>query len=76
MNVELREVTRDNLHDVLALAVAPEQQPYVSPNAKSIAEAHFDPSAWFRVVAAGDELVDSSWSTATRPRGSSTSGGS
>jgi 4-hydroxy-3-methylbut-2-enyl diphosphate reductase len=33
MDVSLREVTRDNLHDILALAVAPEQQPYVSTNA-------------------------------------------
>lgn len=57
MNVSLREVTSRNLHDVLALAVSPEQSSYVATNAKSIAEAHFEPKAWFRAIAAGDELV-------------------
>jgi diamine N-acetyltransferase len=57
MEVFLREVTAENVHDVLALAVAPEQTGYVSTNAKSIAEAHFEPRAWFRAVAAGDSLV-------------------
>jgi diamine N-acetyltransferase len=57
MEVSLCEVTRDNLFDVLALEVAPAQTGYVSPNAKSIAEAHFEPKAWFRAIASGDELV-------------------
>ena len=57
MDVSLREVTAENVHEVLALAVAPEQVGYVSTNAKSIAEAHFEPRAWFRAVAADDELV-------------------
>jgi diamine N-acetyltransferase len=57
MDVVFREVTSDNLGEVLALVVAPEQLSYVSANAKSIAEAHFEPKAWFRAVAAGDELV-------------------
>jgi diamine N-acetyltransferase len=57
MDVSLREVTRENLFDVLALAVAPEQEAYVSANAKSIAEAHFEPKAWFRAIAGDDELV-------------------
>jgi diamine N-acetyltransferase len=57
MDVSLREVTRDNVHDILALAVAPEQQPYVSTNAKSIAEAYFEPKAWFRAVVAGNQPV-------------------
>jgi diamine N-acetyltransferase len=57
MDISLQEVTRENVHEVLALAVAPEQASYVSTNAKSIAEAHYEPRAWFRAIAAGDELV-------------------
>jgi diamine N-acetyltransferase len=48
--VELREITRDSLPAVLDLAVEPEQQQYVATNARSIAEAHFEPRAWFRAV--------------------------
>jgi diamine N-acetyltransferase len=57
MDVALREVTADNLQAVLALEVAPEQSEYVASNAKSIAEAHYEPRAWFRAIADGDELV-------------------
>ena len=57
MDVSLEEVTRENLREVLALAVAPEQASYVATNAKSIAEAHFEPKAWYRAIASGDELV-------------------
>lgn len=57
MDVSLVEVTRENVNDVLELAVAPEQQQYVATNAKSIAQASFEPRAWFRAIAAGDELV-------------------
>jgi diamine N-acetyltransferase len=57
MDVELREVTRDNVDDVLALEVAPEQRPYVATNAKSIAQAHFEPLAWFRAVYASETPV-------------------
>jgi diamine N-acetyltransferase len=57
MDVELREVTTDNLYEVFELAVAPEQASYVQPNVKSIAEASFEPKAWFRAVAAGENLV-------------------
>ena len=55
--VELREITRDSLRAVLDLAVAPEQEPYVATNARSIAEAHFEPRAWFRAVYADDDPV-------------------
>ena len=57
MGVSLREVTQESLFEVLALEVAPEQRDYVSANAKSIAEAHFEPRAWFRAIAAGEQLV-------------------
>lgn len=57
MDVSLREVTAENVHAVLGLAVTPEQTGYVSTNAKSIAEAHFEPRAWFRAIAVEDDLV-------------------
>jgi diamine N-acetyltransferase len=55
--VELREITRDSLHAVLGLAVAPEQEQFVATNARSIAEAYFEPRAWFRAVYADDVPV-------------------
>jgi diamine N-acetyltransferase len=55
--VELREITRDTLHAVLDLAVGPDQEPYVATNARSIAEAHFEPRAWFRAVYADGDPV-------------------
>lgn len=56
--VTLREVTRENLAEVLRLEVAPEQRGFVAPNAVSIAQAHFHPeTAWFRAVYAGETPV-------------------
>lgn len=55
--IELREVTRDNLNAVLGLTVAPDQRALVADNARSIAQAHFEPNAWFRAIYAGDDLV-------------------
>jgi diamine N-acetyltransferase len=55
--VELREVTAETVRAVTNLRVASDQEGYVAPNAVSIAQAHFEPKAWFRAVAAGDELV-------------------
>ena len=55
--VSLRDVTKANVRDVIALEVAQEQSSYVATNAKSIAEAHFEPKAWFRAIGAGDDLV-------------------
>jgi diamine N-acetyltransferase len=55
--VTLREITADTLSAVLALEVAPEQRRFVAANARSIAQAHFEPAAWFRAVYAGEEPV-------------------
>src|SRR5918994_841628 len=55
--VVLREITQDSLQAVLDLAVEPEQEQYVAANARSIAEAHFEPRAWFRAVYADDDPV-------------------
>jgi diamine N-acetyltransferase len=55
--VTLREVTADTVRAICALEVRPEQRGYVAPNAVSIAQAYFQPRAWFRAVYAGDGPV-------------------
>jgi diamine N-acetyltransferase len=55
--VTLREVTGETVRAVCALEVAPEQRGFVAPNAFSIAEAYFEPKAWFRAVYAGETPV-------------------
>jgi diamine N-acetyltransferase len=56
--VTLREVTKENLNDVLVLEVAPEQRRFVASNAISIAQAHFHPEvAWFRAIYADETPV-------------------
>lgn len=56
--ITLREVTKENLRDVLMLRVAPEQERFVASNAISIAQAHFDPEiAWFRAIYADETPV-------------------
>lgn len=57
-NVELTEVTKDNVDKVLALRVKPEQSRYVADNARSLAEAYVYPDRarpW--AVCVGDEPV-------------------
>ena len=56
-NITLRTIDRENLHAVLALDIEPAQHQFVASNAVSLAEAHFDPGAWFRAVYAGEMLV-------------------
>jgi diamine N-acetyltransferase len=55
--ITLREVTRETLLDVLRLDVSEVQRQYVASNAKSIAQAHFEPHAWFRAIYADDTPV-------------------
>ena len=55
--VSLREVTSDTVRDVCRLEVTVEQQGLVAPNAISIAQAYFEPAAWFRAIYAGDTPV-------------------
>lgn len=56
-NVALREITKDTVDAILALAVAPEQNIFVANNAFSIAQAHFEPKAWFRAIYADETPV-------------------
>jgi diamine N-acetyltransferase len=56
-DVELVEVTLDNLREVLHLRVHASQERFVASNAFSIAEAHFHPEAWFRAIVQGTRPV-------------------
>jgi diamine N-acetyltransferase len=55
--VELKEITRDTLQAILKLEVNPAQKDFVAPNAVSLAEALFEPNAWYRAIYADDEPV-------------------
>ena len=51
----LREITKETVRLVTALDVGPYQHGLVAPNSVSIAEAHFEPKAWFRAIYFGEE---------------------
>lgn len=56
-SLSLCEVNQANLYSVLKLDVDPAQRQFVAPNAFSIAEAHFEPRAWFRAVCVDEAPV-------------------
>jgi diamine N-acetyltransferase len=56
-DVTLREITAETVRTICDLQVRPEQQAFVASNAVSIAQAHFEPKAWFRAIYAGEEAV-------------------
>lgn len=51
----LREITKETVRQITKLDVAPGQEGLVAPNAVSIAEAYFEPKAWFRAIYSGEE---------------------
>lgn len=55
--VALLEITAKTLPAILALELGPQQGDYIASNAVSIAEAHFEPGAWFRGVYSGGAPV-------------------
>ena len=55
--VSLREITGDTLYSIIKLKVTPEQDQFVANNSNSIAEAYFEPKAWFRAIYAGETPV-------------------
>ncbi len=58
MPVTLKEVTKQNLREILRLKVAEGQEKFVASNAVSIAQAHFDSGvAWFRAIYDGEQPV-------------------
>ena len=56
--LRLEKVTPDNVLAACRLKVAPGQERFVAPVARSLAEAYADPgTAWPRLVFDGDRLV-------------------
>jgi diamine N-acetyltransferase len=57
--VTLRPITSETVRDICRLTdtLQPPKRFMVAPNAVSIAQAHFEPKAWFRGVYAGDTPV-------------------
>jgi len=55
--IGLREVTADTVRAICRLAVTDAQTKFVAPNAVSIAQAYFEPKAWFRAVYADEAPV-------------------
>ena len=55
--MSLREITAATVREICELGVGPGQQGLVAPNAVSIAQAYFEPAAWFRAVYAGDTPI-------------------
>lgn len=56
-DVALCEITAESLSGILALQAAEEQRTFVADNARSIAQAHFSPYAWFRAICADETPV-------------------
>ena len=55
--VSLREITGDTVRAIIRLKVKPEQTSFVADNATSIAQAYFEPKAWFRAIYADETPV-------------------
>jgi diamine N-acetyltransferase len=53
-DVRLVEITAATLWPVLRLGVGVHQASFIATNAISIAEAHFEPAAWFRAIHDGE----------------------
>jgi len=55
--ISLRPITAQNVHDILRLQVSAAQEKFVAPNTYSLAEALFEPKAWYRAVYADETPV-------------------
>ena len=55
IDTSLREITKETVRQITALDVGPEQHGLVAANSVSIAEAYFEPKAWFRAIYHGEE---------------------
>lgn len=55
--VSLRPITQETARAITRLKVAPEQEPFVAPNAISLAQAYFSKEAWFRAIYADETPV-------------------
>jgi len=52
--VSLREITAETVRSICKLKVSEAQNRFVAPVAISIAQAYFEPKAWFRAIYAGE----------------------
>ena len=57
ISVTLRPITAATVRAVCALTVQPHQERFVAPNAVSLAQALFEPTAWYRAICADETLV-------------------
>jgi len=55
--ISLLEVTAETVSLICRLEVSEEQKHFVAPNAVSIAQAYFEPKAWFRAIYADETPV-------------------
>ena len=55
--ITLREITQDNLDDVLALRVGDDQTAYVSTTAHALAQAYVSPKTAFPFAVCADETI-------------------
>ena len=55
--LEFVELTAANYRDAFRLKVRADQERFVATNAVSIAQAHFHPEAWYRLIHAGGTPV-------------------
>ena len=55
--VTLREITKETVRAICSLNVAESQTGFVAENSVSIAQAHFEPLAWFRAIYADETPV-------------------
>jgi diamine N-acetyltransferase len=55
--VSLRKVTAETAREIMRLEVSETQKHFVAPNAVSIAQAYFEPKAWFRAIYADETPV-------------------
>ena len=55
--VTLHEITKETVRAIIGLEVAESQRDFVAPNSVSIAQAHFEPKAWFRAIYSGEDPV-------------------
>ena len=55
--ISLRPVTAETVRQICNLKVSEAQNRFVAPNAISIAQAYFEPKAWFRAIYADETPV-------------------
>jgi diamine N-acetyltransferase len=55
--VSLRPITAETVLDIVKLRVGPDQEQFVAPNAVSLAQALFSPTAWYRAIYAAASPV-------------------